>query len=357
MDDRDGAPARARAERFPELCTENAALVLVLGTELVVIALALFGSTKVGEFWIRLAWLSLFAQWVTLLSALLLCSIRRLLQRLRPTIANAVAIAVPIGVAVLVSEVAWILLLRHELELGLEVVDHGAYLARNAGLAALVAFVVLRYLALQQRWRDEVEAEARARIDALAARINPHFLFNTLNTAMALVHARPERTERMLGDLADLFRVALKDARTLAPLEQEFELTRAYLAIEEQRIGDRLRVAWDVDALPGDALVPRLMLQPLVENSVFHGIEPLAEGGEVGISGGRDGDRLWLAVTNPVASGPGAGSRSGGRMALDNVGQRVGLAFGERGSCTVEAGAGRFTVTVRFPYLKGPPAP
>jgi two-component system sensor histidine kinase AlgZ len=163
------------------------------------------------------------------------------------------------------------------------------------------------------------------------------------------MRSEPRRAERALEDLADLFRVLMSENRTLAPIAEEVELARQYLAIETLRLGERLRVSWRIEGMPSDALVPPLMLQPLVENAVYHGIEPSPEGGEVTIDVRRDGRELVMTLANPLP----AESRqtAGNRMAIANIRERLQLHFDAEASMKSEVSGGTYRVTIRMPYL------
>jgi two-component system sensor histidine kinase AlgZ len=226
----------------------------------------------------------------------------------------------------------------------------GALLAglRQAPLAlaatwAIAAFLRLRLVSLQP-------SQAEGRLQALQARIRPHFLFNSLNTVLGLMRSDPRRAERTLENLADLFRVFMKDSRELVPLDDEVLLCKEYLTIEKLRLTDRLEVHWDLSAMPGDALLPSLLLQPLVENAVHHGIEPRTEPGEVRIVISRMGERVRVEITNPVSQR--APSRSGNHMALSNVRERLALTFDVEGQLDTMVANGLFRVVVQFPYRK-----
>jgi two-component system sensor histidine kinase AlgZ len=198
-----------------------------------------------------------------------------------------------------------------------------------------------------------VRAEARSRIQALQARIRPHFLFNSMNTIAALTRSDPARAEEAVEDLADLFRATLRDSHSPLRLKEELELTRIYQRIEALRLGERLKVTWDVAGLPMRALVPGLTVQPLLENAIYHGIEPLPGGGTVTIAGRVANGEIELVVTNPVAPGRGANDgRPGNRLALDNIRQRLTLAYGGEGVLSVEQSPDQYRVTVRFPYTE-----
>ena len=220
-------------------------------------------------------------------------------------------------------------------------------------VAILVLFVTgctLIYFDLRSRALTPAIAEAR--IQALQARIRPHFLYNSINAVLSLIRTEPRRAERALEDMADLFRVLMADNRSLTSLVQEVELAKQYLAIETIRLGERLRVTWNTEAMPTDALVPPLILQPLVENAVYHGIEPSDPGGEIRIDVQRQGDQLVLSLTNPF---PGEGRHPpGNRMAIANIRERLQLHFDAEASMKSEVRQGLYCVTIRLPYLTSP---
>jgi two-component system sensor histidine kinase AlgZ len=227
------------------------------------------------------------------------------------------------------------------------------FLLRNASICVIVTALLLRYFFITHQWQKHVRAEAASRIEALQARIRPHFLFNSMNTIAALTRSDPARAEEAVEDLADLFRATLRDSYSPLRLKEELELTRIYQRIEALRLGDRLHVTWDVAALPMRALVPGLTIQPLLENAIYHGIEPLEHGGTVTVSGRVVGGEIEVVVQNPVASErPAGGERQGNRLALDNIRQRLALAYGARGSLAVEQSPEEYRVTVRFPFAE-----
>jgi two-component system sensor histidine kinase AlgZ len=218
-------------------------------------------------------------------------------------------------------------------------------------LAALTAALILFYF----HWRQLVlsPALADARLMALQARIRPHFLYNSLNTVLGLMRQDPRRAEGVLEDLADLFRALMAEPRVLVTLARELELARAYVEVEALRLGDRLRLIWHCDGAPLQALVPQLMLQPLIENAVIHGIEPNPAGGEVHVNVFAKGERLLLVVRNPV--GPATPTRPGNRMALANIRERLDLHFDAEARMTHFIAGGEFVVQVEIPLrLAGP---
>jgi two-component system sensor histidine kinase AlgZ len=178
---------------------------------------------------------------------------------------------------------------------------------------------------LRHRARSELPAHATARLAELQARIRPHFLFNTLNTAIALVQVDPQRAEAVLEDLAELFRQALSSPNLRATLSSEVDLARRYLSIEELRFGERVTVRWELDPDAGRAEVPALVLQPLVENAVRHGIEVSPHPGWIVVRTKVQGGRAVLTVTNSVPQEGAPGSSAGHGIALRNVRQRLRL--------------------------------
>ena len=193
-------------------------------------------------------------------------------------------------------------------------------------------------------------ALAEARLQALQARIRPHFLFNSLNAVLSLIRKDAKRAEGALEDLADLYRVLMADNRTLTKLTDEIDLTRRYLSLEQLRLGERLQVDWQIEGMPGDALIPPLLLQPLVENAVYHGIEPGVAPGVVHIAIARDGDRLSLVLSNPYH--PEHQHRAGNRMALANIRERLLLQFDVEARLEAQPVGDTFEIRITMPYRK-----
>jgi two-component system sensor histidine kinase AlgZ len=210
----------------------------------------------------------------------------------------------------------------------------------------------MRYLYVSSEWRRSIVLEAQARISALQALIRPHFLFNSMNTIASLTRSDPARAEEAVEDLSDLLRANLGNSTNRSSLKQEFETAAIYQRIEKLRLGDRLAVRWDIASLPMRARIPSLTIQPLLENAIYHGIELLPEGGEVRVSGKKDGDHLEISISNPVATGE-KRSTGGNKMAMANIQQRFALAYGNKGSVSVDDGSNRFAVTLRFPLDEG----
>ena len=212
----------------------------------------------------------------------------------------------------------------------------------------LITGVLIGYFDLRGRALSPALAEAR--LQALQARIRPHFLFNSINAVLSLMRQEPRRAEQALEDLADLFRVLMADNRQLTPISREVDLAKQYLSIEFLRLGDRLRVEWDVTHMPADALIPPLVLQPLLENAVYHGIEPRTEPGAIHIRIARDGGRIQLGISNPYL--PRGEHHAGNRMAFANIRERLALHFDAEASIDTIASDETYEVRIVIPYLK-----
>lgn len=339
---------------LPDFCNLRMVLAMVVAAELLAYVLSLSSAPGgAGRRWDGLIMTSLFVQWVALASIALLCACRRLMEGWRDTTTTTLySFGLVLAVTVVVSEAAY----WGGAYLGLFPMGeggwHGGFLIRNLTISAIVTTVALRYFYVQFQLKKNIQAEAYARIQALQARVRPHFLFNSMNTIASLTRSDPALAEEVVEDLADLFRVNLADARTRVPLEEELALTRRYLHIEQLRLGARLTIEEHTSDAPRDAAIPMLTIQPLVENAVYHGIEPLPQGGVVRLEARRDGDgNIVITVANPQPPAE-VIRRPGNRLALDNLRQRLGVHFGGRATLTVDDTTGRYVATLALPYEK-----
>jgi len=316
-----------------DTCKVGVVMRAVLFVQAVVAVAALFGAQSWWTWITQMAMFTGAAVPATLVWLLAVCALKQVLGRM-PMPAQWAAGSVLGALAALYGcgLLAW---------MGL--VNPAPWLA-SAAAGALVAAVLVAALV----WRAKARAPAgtTAQLAELQARIRPHFLFNTLNTAIALVREEPAKAENLLEDLSELFRHALADTKEAVPLWQELELAEHYLAIEQIRFGERLKVEWSVDEAASKARLPPLILQPLVENAVKHGVEPSPEGAIVRISTKRRGSVVVVKVTNTVPAGSG---RRGHGLALDNVRQRLTLLHDVEGRFQSALVNGVFQVRLEIP--------
>lgn len=302
-------PRRAQRTLLFDACRLGVVVRAVLFVETTLAVAAMFGASGFSDWLWRLAVLSGAGLAGTLGWLLAACSLKRGLARLPVPAQHAAGVALGTvaglygcGLLALVArpmEVPWV---------------------ASACAGALLAAVFVAVLAL--RAKSMTPAETTARLAELQARIRPHFLFNSLNSAIALVREDPRRAESLLEDLSELFRHVLVEQGESVTLAEEVQVARRYLAIEEVRFGERLRVEWSIDPAADGARVPALFLQPLVENAVKHGVEPSSSGADVKVSTQRRGRVVVIKVTNTVPAGQGS---PGHGLAQDNVRNRLRL--------------------------------
>lgn len=230
---------------------------------------------------------------------------------------------------------------------------HYSLLTRSILIGSIISVLGLRYLLVAHRAEMESRAEQEARLQALQSRIRPHFLFNSMNSIASLTRSDPSRAETALQDLADLFRVLLADARKLVPISAEREISRQYLEIEKLRLGDRLKVTWHVNNVPRSALIPALTLQPLLENAIYHGIEPRFQGGTLRIELWGDGDMLNVMITNPLPDVPKHAHGKGNKIAMENIQLRLSSHFGRAASMQAFQEGDQYHVKLRMPIVRG----
>ncbi len=324
-----------RKSFLPDLCGIRTLLTVIIVAQLLAFVLVLATLSTAGYLgWHYLGLVSLFVHWVALTSVSLLCLLRKWLSGLSNRAAGVIS---------------YLLILLTTFTMSLIVAgfgDHGAdngwvmvFALRNMAISAIVAAIALRFIYLHYQQNLASEAQSMAQFQALQARIRPHFLFNSMNTIAALIRTHPERAEEAVEDLAELFRSSLTDAGQFATLESEFERVKKYLHIESMRLGSRLQVNWELQALPAQVRLPSLILQPLFENAVYHGIERLPEGGRIDVrcSVDTETDSVTLVIDNPVpepapladADAAPAVAR-GSQIAIDNIRKRLRYTYGEQ---------------------------
>lgn len=332
---------------LPHFCSAPTLFALMLMVEVVALVIVLVPEAEPRPWLPRLALASLYVQWLALLNAVVLCLLGESLKRVGTLPAAAIAWLASVLVTALASAV--VARMDQALGTGLTVPAGltARFVASNAAIAGLIAAALLRHFYVREQWRERVAAAARAQVEALQARIRPHFLFNSMNAIASLIRSRPREAEQAVLDLCDLFRAALGPQGSRGTLGEELELLERFLAIERLRLGERLAVELDIAAdLPRDFAVPRLLLQPLVENAVIHGIQGRAEGGTLRLVARPLGEGVEVVVENPLPPAP---AQPGHGMALDNVRSRIAWHFGEHAALVTMAAGDRYQVTLHLP--------
>jgi len=332
----------ARPAHFviPELCNTTAITLLVLFSQLLVVIL-LFAGGEVS--WVRFGLMSLFVQWIALVSAGSLCLLRKPLGHMNLPVGSTLAFVVVMFVTLLVSLAAeWVL-------------DRGGDTALRIlgqlAIAGIITGLVLRYFYVQQRLRLQEQSELQSRIQALQSRIRPHFLFNSMNIIASLIATDPETAESVVEDLSELFRASLNDAGNQVPIAEELDLCERYIRIESLRLGDRLRLEWDVAQISAATRIPLLTLQPLLENAIYHGIQPLPEGGTIELQLRYEDDDVVVRIVNPVPPVGRNTESQGNRMALQNIRSRLEVLYGAKASLDTSTVGETFVTQLRFPKM------
>ncbi|MCZ6667816.1 MAG: histidine kinase [Gammaproteobacteria bacterium] len=330
---------------LPDFCDAAVFLRVLLVIELFAIVFALISYSS-GSLYVQIALNSVLMQWISLSVAAILCGITRLGYLRNTRVTTVVTIGLTLIVTLLVS---WLsenfaeMLRIDSPSLGL-----GFVLLRNSAIAMILIGLALRYFYVQYESERTLEVQAQARLQALQARIRPHFLFNSMNTIASLTHDHPDLAEQAIENLSDLFRASLA-AEASIPLQQELELTRGYIQLESLRLGDRLFVKWHMPYDDIEVSLPALTLQPLVENAIYHGVEPLAEGGVIDITIDRENEYTRIVISNPLLEDRTEQHREGNQMAVDNIRERLAIAFSGEATMQQVEDDDRFTVTLKLP--------
>jgi two-component system sensor histidine kinase AlgZ len=332
---------------LPNFCNADVFLRVLLVVELFAIVFALV-SYKSGSLYVQIALNSVLMQWIGLSVAVILCGITRLgyLTDIRTTTVTAV------GATLLTTLLAsWAsVYLIDMLRIGPQLLDTGFILLRNSAIAAIMIGLALRYFYVYYESEKTLEIQARSRLQALQARIRPHFLFNSMNTIASLTHVDPDLAEQAIVNLSELFRASLA-AEASIPLQQELELTRSYIQLESLRLGDRLSVKWQIPDEQVEVSLPALTLQPLVENAIYHGVEPLPEGGVIDIRIDTVDNFIRIEISNPLLEDRTEQHREGNQMAVNNIRERLQLAFAGEATMQQLEENDQFTVTLNLPAI------
>ncbi|MGK0443687.1 MAG: two-component system sensor histidine kinase AlgZ [Bermanella sp.] len=329
-------------ELIPDLCQVRAVLWMILFSQALVIVLILLSSGAQHFSWEQFGLLSFYVQWLVLVSAACLCRLRLYIPALSLNQLTAMSFVLIQLVNLLIS----VITLYGMNELLLE--NYGwDWLIRNQLVSAILAALLLHYFYIQMQGRLHARSELQSRMQALQSRIRPHFLFNSMNIIASLIHVDPDKAEQAVEDLSELFRASLKMAGTQTTLQQEIELCKKYVNIEQIRLGERLSVQWQVSAQQNSS-IPLLTLQPLIENAIYHGIAPSEKGGVVSIDIYMEQSRLHIKVSNPICTSQHQRHESGNQMALENIQHRLQALYGNDASSTTEHAEKTFTIHLHY---------
>ena len=332
---------------LPDFCDVRVVFMVVLLIEVLAVVMSLSTIESRVDFWDHLAFISMLLQWIGLINAAVLCLARRFLNNCALRFTLLYSYLLMLGVSLLVA--LGLIQINHLLALDTITSPIGSdFLLRVMVVSAVIYAVLLRYFYIQYQWHSQLNSQARAEIQALRARIRPHFLFNSMNTIASLIGFRPDDAEKAIVDLSELFRASLMENNSHT-LKDEIGITRSYLDIEKLRLGDRLQINWSLDNSLLDEEIPSLCLQPLAENAIYHGIEPLMSGGTIEITAHQEGETLVMCVTNPVSDRSDMPHKKGNRMAQQNIRQRLELAYGKRADFQTNETKHSYSVQLRIP--------
>lgn len=299
--------------------------------------------------------ISIFIQWIALASVAALCLARKYLNRLPNIRALIMAYLLLLCITFLVSELAiWLLWFAGRIDTP-RPEWYGYFHIQNLLVSAIINALALRYFLAKHELKLRTLSEARAKMQALQSRIRPHFVFNSLNIIASLTRSEPTKAETSIEDMADLFRMMLNENENLVPVKNEIEVAKKYLGLETLRLDSRLTVDWDIGKFPRKAIMPVLTLQPLLENAIHHGIEPLPRGGTIGIKLWEENDKIHIRVVNPFPQTKSRQRTITQSKSLENIRQRFQAHYGEAATLHTSEENDQFIVTVVLPTRGGKP--
>ena len=319
----------------------QAVFTLILVAELIAVALVVASNGLRPFNWLALGTVSFLVQWIFLASAALLCPLRPFLAKRSLLLASCVSFGLVMVITAIVSLLSQWLMMGGAINIW--------QIASNMLVAAIFAGIALRYFYIQQQLLVQEESELKARIQALQSRIRPHFLFNCMNSIVSLIASDPEKAERVVEDLSDLFRASLAEPGQVS-IRHELSLCRQYISIEQLRLGSRLKLEWRIDELSDDIKIPSLLLQPIVENAIYHGVQPRANGGTVEISVSTSDNRVAVIVRNPLPQRLEQTAKPGNRVAIDNIKHRLAAYYGDDASFEAGEEGENYVTKITYAY-------
>lgn len=327
---------------MPDLCTHQAVLSLILVGELLSFSFVVI-DLGIAQFeWSHFGAVSFLVQWIILASAGVLCPLRPWLKYQNGLVAGTVSYGIVLLLTALFTLLGQWLGAQQLFKNNMTVLE-------NLLISAIFAGVVLRYFFLQQQLHNREQAELQSRIQALQSRIRPHFLFNSMNSIVSLIDTDPKAAEKMVLDLSQLFRASLSDL-AVVPLEQEVKLCKQFVSIEQIRLGERLKLEWQISHVEDSVEIPSLLLQPLIENAIYHGIQPLPEGGTVKVKIDVDETNVNIQVRNPFVYTDNKDRSRNNGMAVENIRNRLQAHYADQAKFEFSQQNDQFLVTICYPH-------
>ncbi|MFU2509566.1 sensor histidine kinase [Pseudoalteromonas sp. ASV78] len=325
---------------FAALFKERGVLATLVVAQVIATVLA-FAPTTAGDIWLRLGTISLFLHLTFLSSLTWLYLLRKQLEQ----ISQALQLSALMLSLLLTTAIFSGLLVEFASDFIAQQNSY-AFILRNLLVVFLVTALFIQFLTIHFEKEQQTNALARAELDALQARIRPHFLYNSLNTAAELTHYDPQAAEQAILALAALSQAAMRVGKETA-LADEITLTQQYIKLESWRFAERLQVNWQLPEQLPAITIPCLTLQPLLENAVCHGVEPALTGAIIYVELHISKRSLVILVENPISSQQ--QKRPGNGMALDNIRQRLDLYYQGRAKLTVTTRGNVFRVKLVLP--------
>ena len=336
---------------LPDFCQLQSLFLLVLTAELLAIIFTLIISTQPS--WMLLGLISMLCQWIVLVSSGLICVFKSYIEHWKVWQIGMVSyffILLSTMICTLVG--IWFYFYQANFNhFGSMTAIQWKMVQHNLAIASILGGILLRYFYLQQQYRIRLAAETQAKVEALHARIHPHFLFNTLNSVAALIPTSPQQAEVAIENLAKLMRATLKDMRVMVPWKKEIQLCKNYLELEKLRLGDRLQIKIEIDDVDENFLLPGLILQPLIENAILHGVSRMTEGGLLDFSAQQNEEGLQISIKNPVPDNK-SPKRQGHGIGLDNVQQRLEIIYLQSAKMKVIKEEEFFQINLWIPEIK-----
>lgn len=334
---------------LPDFCHSTFIFRLLLTTELIAFILFIIISSEDPQrwHWASFGLLSLFIQWITLISAAALCLLRTWLIRLPMTLCTFLCLVITLSIIIMTSLAAY-----HFPFLPAQLTPKSSIslvLLRNSIIGIIITAFLLRYAYVQYQLVQQQKIELQSRLQSLQSRIQPHFLFNSMNNIVSLIPTNPSLAETLIEDLSILLRASLSENSYEVPLSKEIDLAKRYLHLEKLRLNERLKIHWSLPKSSLDHIhVPHLLLQPLLENAIKHGIQPAINGGLIHITITQHDSHLHIFIKNTLSTHSTQASE-GHHIGLRNIYERLNALYGKKGQMQTDKTITDYHVSIRIP--------